>query len=190
MGAAGDVQEKMQDLKLEQPKSFADIVSEKKPYYQKRVDLFEKYLARDTAAIDAAKQANVPITVVLPDGATKPAIKGVTTPMDIANAISKGLAKQVVVSKVDGDVWDLFRPLEADCALSLHSFDDIEGKEVSCSTAADSNMLSCVVQVPVPPHVGTTHLMHEPQQQPDQQPACPMQIRFTVHVVPSSWHQA
>eukprot|EP00775_Hariotina_reticulata_P003330 gene3330-3607_t len=136
MGAADDVVKKMQDLKVEQPKSFAEIVAEKKPYYQKRVDLFEKYLARDTAAIDAAKQANVPITVVLPDGATKPAIKGVTTPMDVANEISKGLAKKVVVAKVDGEVWDVFRPLEADCALSLHSFDDAEGKETFWHSSA------------------------------------------------------
>lgn len=62
--------------------------------------------------------------------AEKAGVKGVTTPMDIANAISKGLAKKVVVSKVDGAVWDLTRPLEGDCALQLLSFDDPEGKEV------------------------------------------------------------
>lgn len=53
-----------------------------------------------------------------------------TTPLDVATAISKGLAKKVVVAKVDGAVWDLTRPLEGDCALQLLSFDDAEGKEV------------------------------------------------------------
>lgn len=62
--------------------------------------------------------------------AEKPGVKGVTTPLDVATAISKGLAKKVVVAKVDGAVWDLTRPLEGDCALQLLSFDDAEGKEV------------------------------------------------------------
>lgn len=109
----------------------ADVVAQKKPYYQKRVDLFEQYVARQRAAIEAAKEANVPINVVLPDGATKAGVQGVTTPLDIANDISKSLAKKTVVAKVDGETWDLFRPLEGDCTLSLHSFDDPEGKEVS-----------------------------------------------------------
>lgn len=62
--------------------------------------------------------------------AERPGVKGVTTPMDIANAISKGLAKKVVVAKVDGATWDMLRPLEGDCALQLLSFSDPEGKEV------------------------------------------------------------
>ncbi len=66
-----------------------------------------------------------------PPRAEKPGIKGVTTPLDIATQISKGLAKKTVVAKVDGATWDLTRPLEGDCALQLLSFDDPEGKEVS-----------------------------------------------------------
>ena len=50
--------------------------------------------------------------------------------MEVANQISKGLAKKCVVAKVDGCVWDLLRPLEGDCALQLLSFEDAEGKEV------------------------------------------------------------
>ena len=57
-------------------------------------------------------------------------VKGVTTPMDIANGISKGLAKKTVVAKVDGQAWDLLRPLQGDCALQLLSFEEPEGKEV------------------------------------------------------------
>ena len=65
-----------------------------------------------------------------PPPAVRPGVKGVTTPMDIANAISKGLAKKVVVAKVDTATWDMLRPLEGDCALQLLSFEDPEGKEV------------------------------------------------------------
>jgi hypothetical protein len=108
-----------------------DHVAEKKQYYQKRIDLFSQYVDREKAQIDAARAANVPIKVVLPDGSVKPGIKGATTPLDIANEISKSLAKKCVVAKVDGETWDLFRPLEGDCTLSLLNFDDPDGREVS-----------------------------------------------------------
>ncbi len=50
--------------------------------------------------------------------------------MDIAKSISKSLANNAVVAKVDGKEWDLLRPLEGDCKMSLHTFDEQEGKEV------------------------------------------------------------
>lgn len=129
---AAAVTEKMAEIKVkEDAKSFEEIVAEKKPYYQKRIDLFEQYHARSQEEIAAAKEASVPITVVLPDGAKKAGVKGATTPLDIAMGISKGLAKKVVVAKVDGNEWDVFRPLEGDCALQLCNFDDDAGKEVS-----------------------------------------------------------
>lgn len=110
--------------------AFAEAVKERTPYYKKRIELFEQYHDREKAAIEAAKAANVPMKVTLPDGAVKEGVKGVTTPLDIANQISKSLAKKAVVAKVDGEVWDLFRPLEGDCSMSLHTFDDEDGREV------------------------------------------------------------
>ena len=80
--------------------------------------------------LEEAKQEQAPIKVTLPDGSEKPGIRLVTTPMDIAKAISKSLANNAVVAKVDGKEWDLLRPLESDCKLSLHNFADREGKEV------------------------------------------------------------
>lgn len=53
---------------------------------------------RPTARLPAtvqAKQAGVAITVTLPDGAKKPGVKNVTTPLEIALGISKGLADKV-----------------------------------------------------------------------------------------------
>ena len=109
---------------------WAKKVQEKTPYYQKRVDMFAAIKSKQEAGLEAAKAANIPIKVVLPDGTEKPGIKNVTTPMDIANSISKSLAKKTVVAKVDGQVWDLLRPLERDCAIQLLSFEDPDGKEV------------------------------------------------------------
>ena len=41
---------------------------------------------------------------------------------------SQGLADNTVVAKVNGEVWDLDRPLEADAELKLLKFDDPEGE--------------------------------------------------------------
>lgn len=106
------------------------MVKEKTPYYQRRVELFSKYKARHEAEREAARAAAVPIRVVLPDGTEKAGVKGVTSPLDIANQLSKSLAKKAIVAKVDGQVWDLARPLEGDCALQILGFDDPDGKEV------------------------------------------------------------
>ena len=124
-------------------KTFEQLVEEKKPYYERRIKLFEGFQERQKQRVEDDKQANVQIKVVLPDGKCKEAVKGVTTPLDIATDISKGLAKKCVVAKVDGAAWDLFRPLEGDCTLQLFSFEDAEGKDVSpccgCSEAACMN---------------------------------------------------
>lgn len=39
--------------------------------------------------------------------------------------------KGALVSKVNGELWELGRPLEADCELQLLGFDTVEGKQVS-----------------------------------------------------------
>lgn len=39
----------------------ADVVKEKQPYFQKRIQLFEEYRKRELQKIEDAKQANVPI---------------------------------------------------------------------------------------------------------------------------------
>ena len=83
--------------------------------------------------VAAAREQSAELQITLPDGSTKAAVKGVTTPLDIANQLSKSLAKKVVVADVDGGKWDLFRPLERDCRMQLFTFDDAKGKDVSIS---------------------------------------------------------
>ena len=101
---------------------------QKSPYYAKRIELFEKYFAREAEKQDAAKTTNETIKVVMPDGAIKEGVKHVTTPWDIAMGIHKKLAQASILAHVDGADWDMRRPLEGDCALKLFSFDDPEGQ--------------------------------------------------------------
>ncbi len=58
------------------------------------------------------------LKITLPDGSVREVAPG-TTPADIAAAIGPGLAKAAIAARVDGELRDIMRPLEADAALAL-----------------------------------------------------------------------
>lgn len=47
--------------------------------------------------------------------------------MAIALSISKGLAERIIIAQVDGELWDLDRPLEGSCKLELLDFEHEKG---------------------------------------------------------------
>jgi threonyl-tRNA synthetase len=59
-----------------------------------------------------------------------------TTPLKIAESLSKSLANDTVIAKVDGELWDLERPLEKSCSLQFLKFTDDEGKAVYWHSSA------------------------------------------------------
>lgn len=69
------------------------------------------------------------ITVTLPDGARRELPDG-ATPFDLAEDISKSLAKKVVIARVDGQDWDLTRPIGGDARVELVLRDSPDGLEV------------------------------------------------------------
>jgi threonyl-tRNA synthetase len=58
------------------------------------------------------------LSITLPDGSVREVAPG-TTPADIAAAIGPGLAKAAIAARVDGELRDIGRPLEADANLAL-----------------------------------------------------------------------
>ena len=56
------------------------------------------------------------LQVTLPDGSIRSVPAG-TRPLDVARSISNRLADDAIVARVNGDLWDLTRPLEADTKL-------------------------------------------------------------------------
>ncbi|KTE08586.1 threonine--tRNA ligase [Sphingopyxis sp. H115] len=58
------------------------------------------------------------LKISLPDGSVREMPVG-STPADVAAAIGPGLAKAALAAKVDGELRDITRPLEADTNLSL-----------------------------------------------------------------------
>ena len=58
------------------------------------------------------------ITLMLPDGSQRQVTRG-TTGADVAASIGPGLAKAALAAKLNGELVDLSRPIEADAALAL-----------------------------------------------------------------------
>merc|ERR1711981_1193502 len=83
-----------------------------------------------------AAQPRDPITITLPDGKEVAGNSWSTTPYEVASSISKGLADNCVVAKVDNEEWDLDRPFEKSCNLKLIKFDDDDGKKVFWHSSA------------------------------------------------------
>src|ERR1700730_4252338 len=65
------------------------------------------------------------IEITLPDGSKKPVAEG-TSPLDIAKSIGPRLADAVIVAKVNGELYDLTRPLESDATVQLLTAKDPE----------------------------------------------------------------
>ncbi|KZT63487.1 tars protein [Daedalea quercina L-15889] len=103
-------------------------------YFDHRIKMFDQLKTEYDEWVKA--QARQEIEITMPDGSKRKGTSWETSPMDIAKEISKGLADRVVIAKVDGDVWDLERPLEGSCTLELLDFEHPEGKRVFWHSSA------------------------------------------------------
>lgn len=56
--------------------------------------------------------------------------------MDIAKSISEGLARKVLAAEVNGEVWDLSRPLNSDSTFKLRTWDDEKRQEYFLDSSA------------------------------------------------------
>lgn len=103
-------------------------------FIQTRIELFDKLKAEYDAEV-AAKDPKA-IKVTLPDGKVVDGESWRTTPYEIAQGISQGLADNAVISKVNGVVWDLDRPLEGDAKVEILRFDNEEAQQVFWHSSA------------------------------------------------------
>lgn len=68
-----------------------------------------------------------------------------TTPFDVAKEISKSLASNALIAKVNGVLWDMSRPLEGDCELQLFTFESDEGRDTFWHSSAHIlGQVSCI----------------------------------------------
>ena len=69
------------------------------------------------------------LQVTLPDGSVK-IVEAGATPLDVARSISPRLADDAIVARVNGDLWDLTRSLDADAKLEILTTRHPEALEV------------------------------------------------------------
>jgi threonyl-tRNA synthetase len=69
------------------------------------------------------------VTITLPDGKAMTLTRGITG-AEVAAAIGPGLAKAALAVEVNGQPWDIFRPIEADARLRIITRKDVEALEM------------------------------------------------------------
>ncbi len=75
------------------------------------------------------------ITITLPDKSQRQYESGVSG-MDIAQSISPRLAKEVLAVSVNGEIWDLTRPISENAEIKLFKWEDREGQETFWHSSA------------------------------------------------------
>jgi threonyl-tRNA synthetase len=75
------------------------------------------------------------INISLPDGAVRQYENG-TTALDVAKSISEGLARKVLAASINGQVWDVTRPINTDASLKLLTWNDAEGQNTFWHSSA------------------------------------------------------
>ena len=75
------------------------------------------------------------IKITFPDDSVREYAEG-TTAMQIAESISSRLAQEVLAASVNGETWDLSRPIMQDSTVKLLKWDDEEGKHAFWHSSA------------------------------------------------------
>ncbi|XP_050005150.1 threonine--tRNA ligase 2, cytoplasmic [Alexandromys fortis] len=107
-------------------------------FIKERLALFET-LKTERQLLPAAqerKNASSAITVRVAGGRTVQGERWRTTPYQVAAEISRELAENAVIAKVNGVLWDLDRPLEGDSTVELLMFDNEEAQAVYWHSSA------------------------------------------------------
>nr|XP_027777144.1 threonine--tRNA ligase 2, cytoplasmic isoform X3 [Marmota flaviventris] len=123
-------QSQEKDIKKEKLKEHGPDSEVKQPnFIKERLELFETLKKEHQllhAMCETKENASNVIAVRLADGKTVEGEIWKTTPYNVAAEISQELAENTVVAKVNGELWDLDRPLEGDSTLELLMFDNEE----------------------------------------------------------------
>ena len=75
------------------------------------------------------------IKITFPDGSVKEFEKGITA-LQVAQSISSRLAKEVLAATVDGQTWDLMRPINENSTINLLKWEDDEAKHAYWHSSA------------------------------------------------------
>lgn len=113
-----------------------------------RNKLFEELWQQQLEEVKNKPHPEINVTVDLGDGNTTavPAKAWETTPAFLLRDLPKELSANVVIAKVNGELWDLGRVLEGDCMVAYLPFDHPEGREVFWHSSAHCLGEACECQ--------------------------------------------
>ncbi|MEO6456014.1 MAG: threonine--tRNA ligase [Ginsengibacter sp.] len=75
------------------------------------------------------------INISFPDNAVRQYEQGVSA-IEIAKTISEGLARKVLAAEVNGEVWDVTRPIKNDAQIKFLTWDDLKAKSTFWHSSA------------------------------------------------------
>jgi len=75
------------------------------------------------------------MNITFPDGAVRQYEQG-SSAMDIAKSISEGLARRILAAEVNGEIWDLSRPIKDDASIKFLTWEDAKGKSTFWHSSA------------------------------------------------------
>ena len=75
------------------------------------------------------------INISFPDGSVRQFEAGVT-PYQVAESISPRFAADVLAAKINGQDWDISRPVDTDASIELFKWDSPEGKHAFWHSSA------------------------------------------------------
>lgn len=67
------------------------------------------------------------INITFPDGAVRQYEQG-SSAMEVARSISEGLARRILAAEINGEVWDLSRPINYDSSIKFFTWEDEKAK--------------------------------------------------------------
>lgn len=137
--AAVENKKEKKDKKKDKSNGKPSLYLEPQPaFIDERIQMFERLKKEYDEKV--AAQPRVPLKVVLKDGTVKEATAWETSPMDIAQGSAKSFAERQCISKVNGELWDLERPLEGkegdELKIEFFDFESDTGKKVFWHSSA------------------------------------------------------
>lgn len=111
--------------------------------------LFEELWQEHLEEIKSRAHTEIKVTLDIGDG-NPSVISGeayVTSPGSLLRTVPKDIAANVVISKVNGELWDLDRPLESDATVEMITFGNPVGREVFWHSAAHALGESCELEL-------------------------------------------
>jgi len=128
-------QKKKKEKTADKPKTGHPVELNPLPtFIEERIKFFDELKAQYDAEIEAKEKQAIKVT--LPDGKEVGGQSWKTTPYEVAQGISQGLADNAVIAKVNGELWDLDRVLEGDSKVEILKFGDADGQQVFWHSSA------------------------------------------------------